>query len=152
MKVIIIKNCKDGKENTIIEVSDGYGKNFLINKGFAVPYNESTKKQLDKKLDKLVQDEMEVRKQALELKEQIEKENLKFYLDATIDANHNQIVHGCVSTKEVLKKLHALNYKLDKYSVQNVRLVQQGIHFVDVIVYKDIVAKLRLEIYVDNKK
>nr|WP_318029074.1 bL9 family ribosomal protein [Mycoplasmopsis bovis] len=53
MKVILIKDCKDGKANTIIEVSDGYGSNFLINKGFAVPYNEKTKKQLEKKLSDL---------------------------------------------------------------------------------------------------
>ncbi|WP_406617755.1 50S ribosomal protein L9 [Mycoplasmopsis lipophila] len=151
MKVILIKDCKDGKANTIIEVSDGYGQNFLVNKGFAVPFNENTKKQLDKRLDSLVQNEMEIRKEALELKTKIEKETLKFNLKATIDANHNQIIHGCVSTKEVIKQLNSLGYKLDKYAVQNIRLVQSGVHLIDVILYKDIIAKLRLEIIVDEK-
>lgn len=44
MKVILIKDCKDGKVNIIIEVLDGYGFNFLINKGFVFLYNEKIKK------------------------------------------------------------------------------------------------------------
>ncbi len=95
MKVILIKDCKDGKANTIIEVSDGYGSNFLINKGFAVPYNEKTKKQLEKKLSDLTASEMEARQSALELKEKLEKEVLKYELEANIDGNNNLNVQWC---------------------------------------------------------
>lgn len=146
MKVILIKDCKDGKANTVIDVSDGYGKNFLINKGFAMPFNNSTEKILNKKLDTIVQNEMEIRQEALVLKEKIENEQISFVLDASIDANRNLIVHGCVSTKEVVKKLRTLGYDLDKYAVQNVRLIEEGHHEVQVMIYKDIYAKLRLEI------
>ncbi|VDR42593.1 rplI [Mycoplasmopsis caviae] len=49
MKVILIKDCEKGKANTIIEVSAGYGNNFLIAKGLAVAYNEKKQKRIRKK-------------------------------------------------------------------------------------------------------
>lgn len=151
MKVILIKDCKDGKANTIIEVSDGYGSNFLINKGFAVPYNEKTKKQLEKKLSDLTASEMEARQSALELKEKLEKEVLKYELEANIDGNNSLNVHGAVSTKDIVKTLVKLGYKLDKYAVQKVHLVGRGLHEIDIIVYKDIIAKLKVDIIINVK-
>ncbi|MEE3928191.1 50S ribosomal protein L9 [Mycoplasmopsis ciconiae] len=146
MKVILIKDCKDGKANTVIEVSNGYGTNFLINKGLALPYNESTKRTLNKKLDDLQAQEHENRTNALKIKDELEKVTLKYTLEANVDANSNLNVHGSISTKHVLKDLAKLNFKLDKHAVEKVHLVSQGLHEVDVRVYKDIFAKIHLKI------
>ncbi|MGV2392443.1 UNVERIFIED_CONTAM: 50S ribosomal protein L9 [Campylobacter lari] len=151
MKVILIKDCKDGKANTVVEVSNGYGSNFLIAKGFGVPYNDKTKKELEKRLKDLTNTEMEKRQEALHLKEKIEQEHLKYELTAHVDNNSNLIVHGTVSTKEIVKSLQALGYKLDKYAVQKVHLVQNGEHTIDVIVYKDIIAKLAVTLKIKIK-
>ncbi|MBZ4203682.1 50S ribosomal protein L9 [Mycoplasma tauri] len=151
MKVILIKDCKDGQANTIIEVSNGYGSNFLVKKGFGVPYNEITKKQLEKRLSALTAQEMEKRSEALLLKESLEKQTLKFTMDANIDANGNLNVHGAVSTKEIVKSLAQLGYKLDKYAVQKVHLVSNGEHLIDVVVYKDIIAKLKVVLLINVK-
>lgn len=153
MKVILIKDCKDGKANTIIEVSNGYGSNFLVNKGFAMPYNDVTKKQLDERLSNLTLETMEIRNNALKLKEKIEKEKLIYTLEAHIDNNRNLSVHGAVSTKDIIRDLTQKGYELDKYAVQKVHLVSNGIHDIDIILYKDIVAKLKVEVIVNvNKK
>lgn len=149
MKVILIKDCKDGKANTIVEVSDGYGLNFLVRKGFGVIYNERNKKMLDKKLSELTKNEMEIRQEALQLKEKLEKETLKYVLNAQIDENQNLNVHNVISTKEISKDLAKLGYKLDKYAIQKVRILTEGIHFIDVIVYKDIIAKLKVEVIIN---
>ncbi|WP_406617427.1 50S ribosomal protein L9 [Mycoplasmopsis adleri] len=151
MKVILIKDCKDGKANTVVEVSDGYGLNFLVRKGFALPYNEKTKKELEKRLSELTKNEMEVRKEALEIKDKLEQEKLHYDLSANIDANGNLNVHGAISTKDLTKDLAEKGYKLDKYAIQKVHLLTEGLHEVDVIVYKDIVAKLKVEVIIHVK-
>ncbi|EGV00128.1 50S ribosomal protein L9 [Mycoplasmopsis columbina] len=151
MKVILIKDCKDGKANTIIEVANGYGNNFLIAKGFAVPYNETTKKDLEKRLHNLVANEMQLRAQALELKEKLESEVLEYVLDAKIDANGNLNVHNAISTKDVMKDLVKKGYKLDKYAVQKVHLVSNGTHEIDIHIYNDIVAKLKVVITINAR-
>ncbi|QZE12362.1 50S ribosomal protein L9 [Mycoplasma sp. Ms02] len=152
MKVILIKDCKDGKANTVVEVSPGYAKNFLISKGFALPYNESTKKTLDRVLDKLTADEHEKRAEALHLKEELEKVVLKYVLEANTDANHNLNVHGSVATKQVDKDLTKLGFKLDKHSIQKVHLVSEGLHEIAVKVYKDITAKVHVRIEIKEIK
>lgn len=151
MKVILIKDCKDGKANTVIDVAGGYASNFLIRKGLAVPYNKYTKKQLDERLKDLTNTEMETRSDALEIKDKLEKEHLKYNLDAKVDANGNLNVHGAVSTKDISKNLAEKGYKLDKYAIQKIHFVEQGIHEVDVVVYKDIVAKLKVELILNVK-
>ncbi|VEU70397.1 50S ribosomal protein L9 [Mycoplasmopsis glycophila] len=152
MKVILLKDCKDGKANTIIEVSNGYGTNFLVKKGFGVPYNPQTAKMLERKLDQLTADEHEKRTNFLKLKEELEQVKLKFELNANIDANHNLNVHGSISTKEVDKKLKELGFKIDKHALSKIHLVSEGNHEVIATLYKDIKAIIRIEIKVNVKK
>lgn len=152
MKVILIKDCKDGKANTVIEVSNGYGSNYLVKNGFGVPYNEQTARQLQRRLDDLSADEHEKRTGALRLKEKLEELRLQFTLEANIDGNSNLNVHGSVSTKDVDKKLTSLGYKLPKHSIQKVHLVSEGLHDVEIVLYKDIKATLRVEIKIKNVK
>ncbi|TDV24445.1 large subunit ribosomal protein L9 [Mycoplasmopsis mustelae] len=152
MKIILLKDCKDGKANTIIDVAPGYGVNFLIKKGFGVAYNEQTNAQLQRKLNELVANEHQVRSEALKLKKQLENLTLKFHLNANIDGHKNLNVHGSVSTKEVDKHLKELGFKLPKHALHKIHLVSEGSHEIEAALYKDIVAKIRIEITINVKK
>ncbi|WP_036451842.1 50S ribosomal protein L9 [Mycoplasma buteonis] len=152
MKVILIKDCKDGKANTVIEVSNGYGSNYLVKNGFGVPYNPQTAKMLEKKLDKLAADEREKRSEMLELKEKLEQLRLKFELTANVDANKNLNVHGSISTKDVDKKLKDLGYSVSKHALSKIHLISEGLHEVEAVLYKDIVAKIHIELKIHVKK
>ncbi|TQC53958.1 50S ribosomal protein L9 [Mycoplasmopsis mucosicanis] len=151
MKIILIKDSQHGKANTIIEVSPGYGTNYLIAKGYGVAYNETTQRQLQKRLSDLTANEMEMRAEALKLKEKIENDKLTYVLNALIDAHGNLIVHKSISTKDIIKDLVKKGYKLDKYAVQKVHIVSNGLHEIEINIYKDIVAKLKVEVSVDVK-
>ncbi|WP_435129990.1 50S ribosomal protein L9 [Mycoplasma sp. 6243] len=152
MKIILLKDCKDGKANTIIDVAPGYGTNFLIRKGLGVALNVQTKVQLEKRLNDLVANEHENRTNALRQKEKLEDITLKFQLTANIDANSNLNVHGSVSTKDVDKELKELGFKLPKHSLQKIHLVSEGNHEIDATLYKDIVAKIKIQIIINVKK
>ncbi|MDR0837709.1 MAG: 50S ribosomal protein L9 [Propionibacteriaceae bacterium] len=78
MKLILTTTVtKLGLAGDVVEVKDGYGRNFLLPQGKAVAFNRGTAKQIDG--IKRARDAREVRdtSHALELREQIEKLNVK---------------------------------------------------------------------------
>lgn len=152
MKVILTKDSKYGKENAIIEVADGYAKNFLIPKGFAMAYSQNNLKIREQKLSDLSALEHEKRSKARELQKQIEELSLMFTLDAAIDKAQNLHVHGSVSTKELKTKLLEHKIKLHDHAIQHVHLNVEGTHVVEVSLYKDIKAKLRVNLHINVKK
>ena len=53
MKVILLQDVKkQGKKDQIIDVSDGYARNFLIKNGLAIAATTTSKKNLERELDK----------------------------------------------------------------------------------------------------
>ena len=58
MKVVLKQNMpKLGEIGTIVKVKDGYARNYLIPQGYALPYNDKTKKMVDNMI-KLQQDKV----------------------------------------------------------------------------------------------
>ena len=73
MKVLLIKDVKSlGKIGEIKEVKDGYGKNFLIKKGFAKQATEEILKEWDKELERKQEEEKEKIEEIYKLQKIIE--------------------------------------------------------------------------------
>jgi len=141
MKVIIIKDCKDGKVNDIVDVSDGYAKNFLIRKGFALPINHATKHAHDKRLKKINEDNKKAQEYALKVKKSLEDLTLSFKLKTT-----NNVVHGSITKKQIVQKLKTKKIKIDSHAIGHVQISSIGITTIDVKVSKNTVAKLKVEV------
>ncbi len=111
MKIILLKDVKGkGKKDDIIDVSDGYGNNYLIKNKLGVLYTKGSKNVLDQELsnrqeieDKLVQ-ELNVIKQKLENKE------IKF----KVKTGKDDRVFGNVSTKQISDSLKNKGFDIDK--------------------------------------
>lgn len=144
MKVIFLKDVKkQGKKNEIKEVSDGYAINFLIKNGYAVKYTKSSGDKLDAQIanDKLSEDNNI--KAATEVKSKIEKETLKFEVQTGKDGR----VFGSISSKQICDKLGELGYKVDKKNVKSKEsLSTLGTFYVDIELYKKVVAKVKVEL------
>ena len=145
MKVIIIKNFKEYKVNEIIEVSDGYAKNFLIKNGYAQPINKQTLANLDRVKENIKKDYEEQVKLANDKKQEIEKITLNF----TLKANGN-IVHGSITTTAIEKELLKHNIKLPKNSIEVVALNTFGQHYVTIKLDDAVKAMLKI-IITENK-
>lgn len=144
MKVIFLKDLKNqGKKDEIKEVKDGYAQNFLIAKGYAVKLTEESKNDLDRKLAKNKALDEKNRENATQTKAKMEKEILSF----KVKAGANDKVFGSISAKQIKEELAKKGYTIDKKQVLlDHNLTTLGYHFVTIELYKDILAKVKIEI------
>ncbi|PLX17191.1 MAG: 50S ribosomal protein L9 [Candidatus Muiribacterium halophilum] len=115
MEVILIKDCKDaGKAGEKKVVSDGYAKNFLIPKGFALPATKSNlaKWKQSKANEKAKHDkEIELAKKH---KEELEKKTL------TIKTKTGETgkLYGAITNKNISEEIKkSFRFTLDKKKI-----------------------------------
>lgn len=144
MKVIFLKDLKkQGKKNEIKDVSDGYAMNYLIKNDYAVKYTKSSSDRLDGEIYKNKLTEEENIKTAMKLKDELEKETLVFNVKTGKDGK----VFGSISSKQICYELEKLGYNIDKKKVMiNNPLTSLGAFYVDIELYKKVVAKIRVEL------
>ena len=144
MKVIFLKDLKgQGKKNEIKEVSDGYATNYLIKNGYAVKYTKSSSDKRDEEIhnNKLLDEENT--KKANDIKKKLEKEKINFKVSSGKDGK----VFGSISSKQIYEKLVELGYNVDKKKIIiKDSLSSLGMFYVDVELYKKVVAKVRIEL------
>lgn len=144
MKVIFIKDLKkQGKINDIKEVSDGYATNFLIKNGYAVKYTKTSNERLNNDIEKNKQEEEKNREDANNLKRKLEKETLKFI----VKTGTNGKVFGNISSKQIADELTKKSYNIDKKKIKiELPLNTLGTHIVDIELYKNIKANIKVEL------
>lgn len=144
MRVIFIKDLKGkGKINEIKEVSDGYATNFLIKNGYAVKYTKSSSNRRDNEMTNDRINEEKNIKLANEMKNKMEKEKITFLVQTGKDGK----IFGSISSKQICEKLMELGYNVDKKKIMiDDPLSSIGNFYVDVILYKKVVAKVKVEL------
>jgi large subunit ribosomal protein L9 len=145
MKVILLKDVKAlGKKGDIVEVSDGYGRNFIIPSKTGViadNKNLNTLKLQKQNEEKIAQEKLE---EAQALKEKIEQVKLTLKVKSGKDGK----TFGSVSTKEVQEALKAqsgIDVDKKKFSV-DVPMKNLGGYDVNVRLHKDVTAVLHVSV------
>ena len=143
MKVIFIKDLKgQGKKGEIKEVKDGYAKNFLIKNGYAIQETKESLKILKREQEQEQEKDKEYRQKALKIKENLEKEKISF----VVKTGEHDKVFGSISIKQIKEKLDS-KYKIEKKQIIVKNPISSlGFHEVQINLYKDIVAKIKIEI------
>lgn len=144
MKVILLKDVKkQGKKDDIIEVSDGYGMNYLIKNGLAVAATKTSTKILSNELDKRKQEEEELVKKMQEMRDKIIRENITF----KVKTGAMDKVFGNVSSKQIAEYLNKMGYKVDKKQIQiDAPLDTLGVHNVIVELHKKVRFNIRVNL------
>ena len=114
MKVILKQDVKGtGKKGEILDVSDGYAKNFLLKKGLAEQSSSVAVNSLK------LQQEAEARRKAEEIREirELAKKMDKSKVTVSIKCGENGKVFGSVTSKEIASKLAELGFDVDKKKI-----------------------------------
>ncbi len=145
MQVILTQDVKgQGKKGQVINVSDGYGRNFLIQKGYAIEATKSNLNDLKGKQEsveyKIKTDTQEAEKIAEKMKEIVVKLKAK--------AGDNGKLFGSITSKDVADALTSQHHiKLDKKKfVMPDGIKTLGVAEVKVKLYTGVVGTLRVEV------
>ena len=144
MKVLLLQDVKaQGKRDEIIEVNDGFGRNFLIKKGLAV---EATPKVLNEYRLRKQKEEADRQKEIAAAKETAAK------LQGTgvtvkVKCGENGKLFGTVTAKEISESLAAMGYDIDKKKIvlkEPVKLI--GRYEIEIKLYQGISASVFLTV------
>ena len=145
MKVILQQDVKgQGKKGDLIQVSDGYARNFLLPRGLAIEANSTNVNVLKGKKESEAYRKEQEELFAKELKEKLDK----ITVELTAKAGDNGKLFGSGTSKEVAEHL-----KFDHHLIVDKRkivldegLKTIGTHEVEVRVYPGITAKIRVNV------
>lgn len=138
MKVILLSDVKKvGKKGQVVEVSDGYGANYLIPNKLAVKVTKTSMDIKQKQDDDYALKQQELKKEAEELK--IKMETLTLELKAKVGKDGKMF--GAISPKMVVEEYKKqFNIELDKrkfIDYQNISSL--GYSKVKIELYKNVI-------------
>ena len=114
MKVLLLQDVKpQGKKGDIVEVNDGYARNFLIRRGLA---KEATASVINETNQRRAADEKR-RKEELEAAKQAADSLNGTTVEIAIRCGENGKPFGAVTAKEIADKLSQMGYDVDKKKV-----------------------------------
>lgn len=144
MEVIFIKDLKNqGKKGEIKKVKDGYAENFLIKNGYAVIKNKENMAKLEKEQQAKAASDAKNKKEAEELKKELDKLVLEF----KVKTGEGDKVFGSVSIKQVKDALTKEGYKIEKSQIElTTAMTSLGFHRVDINLYPGVKATIKAHI------
>lgn len=145
MKVILLEDVKTlGKKGEIVNVNDGYARNFILKKNLGL---EATNKNLNdlklqqKNAEKVAQEKLEA---AQAVAKDLEDKSITVKIQAGVEGK----VFGSISSKEIaLEAKKQLNMDIDKKKIVIPDAIKSlGTYNVNIKLHKDVVGTLAVKV------
>ncbi|MBN2017392.1 MAG: 50S ribosomal protein L9 [Candidatus Cloacimonetes bacterium] len=150
MKIILKKNLENlGSVGEIVKVADGYARNFLFPKGFAIPATDKNKKLIEKFKEEEEKRLAEELKMAEMVMKQIEKTSILF----TRLSDENGHLYGSVNEQDIVNELKEKDLIIDKHNVKMEQHIKElGDHEVTIELKGDIKGTLKIKVEKEEKE
>lgn len=145
VKVVLLKDVKgQGKKDQIVDVSDGYARNFLLPKGLAAEASGSVLNDIkNKEASKAHKLELE-REAAKDIAARLEN----ITVSMKVKSGGAGRMYGSVTAKDIAEALEAQHkIKLDRRKmVMSEPVKQYGTYRIDVKLFPDVTGKITLQV------
>ncbi|MBQ1826805.1 MAG: 50S ribosomal protein L9 [Erysipelotrichaceae bacterium] len=144
MKVILLEDVKNvGKKGEMKEVADGYGRNYLLKNRLAVEASKRAQEILQQQKKEEAAKDAQLRGQALEKKEEIEKLQVIIKAKSGGDGKLFGAVNA-IKVQEVLLQQYGIEVDKRKISLDNI--TKTGDYQGKVELYRGVSAKLNIRV------
>ena len=144
MKVILKEDVKDlGIMGTVLDVANGYGRNYLIPQNLAVEANPKNIRQLEHEKNRILAKAKKIRKSAEDAAEEMSK------LSITIEAKSGEEdkLFGSVTAKDIAEEIAKQGIDVDKRKIVLTEPIKHlGSYEVAVKIHHDVTANVKLEV------
>lgn len=141
MKVILRKNFEQlGKVGDIVDVKDGYARNFLLPRQIAYLAQEGNIRALEEEKKQLVKKEAK----ELELAEKLSTELEKVSITIPVKVGEEDKIFGSVTTQMIADSLKEKGFEIDKRKIEISEPIKSlGIYSINVKLHHDVNAVLK---------
>ena len=142
MKVILTTNIKKlGKVGDLINVKNGFARNFLFPQKKALRNTKNNKEYFDKIRDEINAKEAKNKDKALILLNNLKDLKIEFIKEA----DENNQLYGTVSKKEIQKFLEEKNIKLLSDDIKILQTIKSlGEHIIEINPYEELIEKIKV--------
>ncbi len=144
MKVLLTKDVKAvGKKGEIVEVNDGYARNFLIKKGMAQQATATVINETNQRNAALERQRQKEYEEAVALGKELKGKTIAI----AIRFGENGKPFGAVTSKEISQELAKLGYEIDKKKINLKDSIKSaGIFDVEIKVHSNVNTMIKVEI------
>ncbi len=142
MKVILRKEQeKLGAVGAVVDVRDGYARNYLIPKGIAYPASEGSMHALEEEKKQAQRRENKQAKAAQHLAGELEKLSLTI----KVKVGEDEKLFGSVTSQDIADAVKEKGIELDKRSIDLTEPIKAlGIYTVDVKLHPNVTGKIKV--------
>jgi len=143
MEVLLIENVTNlGVRGDVVNVKDGYARNFLLPRKKALPVTAGNKRQIELEKERNLKLRAKELSEAQSLKEKLEAVSLS----AARKTGEHGHLFGSVTNGDVAEMLKAKGFEIEKQSISLPHVKDLGTYTVEIRVYTGVHAKLNLEV------
>ncbi len=133
-----------GHKDDIVKVKNGYGRNYLIPKGFAVLATESSRKVHSENMKQRAHKEAKIREEA----EQVASKLSEITITIGAKTSTSGKIFGSVNTIQISEALKEKGFDIDRkdISIPGDQIKEVGSYVANIKLHRDVKAEIKLEI------
>ena len=145
MELILKENVHGlGYKDDIVNVKNGYGRNYLIPTGKAVIASASAKKALAEELKQRAHKLEKIKNDALELAEKLKQIELATKVSAT------GVIYGSVNSLHIAEELAKQGFNIDRKTIQLKDVKEVGSYTATIKLHKEVSVDIPFEVVAEE--